>query len=338
MDGHTNSCSSLTVHDRNTILFVLSSVGLVSTIVCFFALFLGVWFRLYKHFVHRLAAYQVLSSLFFDLVCCSQVTFVGYDNNSSTDYVHLCAAVGFFLEYSIWIKLLFMLWLVLHLFCFTVFYKSSEKYEKVCVAGLILFPLLFVWIPFVHDLYGLAGSWCWIQNWKDDCPEEKSELGVIEEYLLLHGPFFVLLSIAMGLIVVMVFVIVKRSTHYLSGSEVEPLISKDRRSQALKELLSLVAYPIFFFLFLIPALSNRIYGAVKDGFNFDSFLVTAITLPAIGFCSGMTLIVHVAILIKYKASRPTTVASCSRGNETIFTPTNVNRVPGCHQNNHSLLI
>ena len=321
MESHTNSCSAVSVHDRNMILFALSSVALVSTIACFFALFLGVFFQLYKHFVHRLAAYQVLSSLFFDLVCCSQVTFIGYEDNSSTDYVHLCAAVGFALEYSMWIKLLFMLWLVLHLFCFTVFYKSSEKYEKFCFVSLILFPLLFVWIPFIHGLYGMAGSWCWIQNWKDDCPSKKSELGVIEEYLLLHGPFLVLLTIAMGLIVVMVFVIAKRLTPYLSGSEAEPLINRDRRSQALKELLSLVAYPIFFFVLLVPASSNRIYGAIKDEFSFDSFLITAVTLPAIGFCSGMTLIVHVAILMRHKALKPTSVASCNDGSEAILSPT-----------------
>ena len=323
MDSHANSCSAETVHDRNMIVFVLSSVRLVATVACFFALFLGVWFRLYKHFVNRLAAYQVLSSLFFDLVCCSQVMFVGYDDNSSTDYVHLCAVVGFSLEYSMWIKLLFMFWLDFHLFCFTIFYKSSERYEKFCVVCLILFPLLyFVCIPFVHDLYGMAGSWCWTQNWKDDCPLKKSELCVIEEYLFLHGPFLVFLAIAMGLIVATVFAIATRLIPYLLGSEAEPLIDRDRRSQAFKEHLSLVAYVIFFFfVLLVPASSNQIYGGIKDDLSFESLLITAVTLPAIGFCAGMTLIAHVPNLMRQKALKPTSVASCSDGNEPILTPT-----------------
>ena len=327
MDNLTNSCSTVSLEERNEILFVFGSVGLISTISCLFALLLAVWNQLYRRFVHRLAAYQVLSSLFFSLVCCSQVSFVGYDADSSAGYRNLCAAVGFLLEYSVWIKMSFMLWLVVHLFSFTVFYKSSEKYERRCVASLVLLPLVFVWIPFVHGMYGLAGAWCWIQNWNEDCASDKLLLGVIEQYVLLHAPLFLTLFIAIGLIIVMIIVLVKRLAYSYPASELLPLLRVDQRSRALKELVSLVAYPIFFFLLLIPVFSNRLYGDISNNVNFASFLSGGIAIPAIGFFSGMTLIVHVAILNRRKLSKDV-VASCSiNGDQHVSHVDIVNALP-----------
>ena len=311
LSNMTNSCSTISLEERKKVLITFGSVGLVSTIACSFALLLTVFFKLYRRFVHRLAAYQVLSSLFFSLVCCSQVFFVNDDVDSSSDYRNSCAAVGFLLEYSVWVKMLFMLWLIVHLFTFTVFYKSSEKYERRCVAILVLFPLLFVWIPFLHGMYGLAGAWCWIQNWNDDCASNKLLLGMIEQYALLYGPFFLTLFVAIGLILAMMVVLVKRLACSVSASELQPILGAGQRNRALKELVSLVAYPIFFFLLLIPVFVNRLYSAITSNISFTSFLLSGIAIPAIGLFSGMTLIVHVVILMKHKLSERIVLTDCS---------------------------
>ena len=100
-----------------------------------------------------------------------------------------------------------MFCLTFHLFSFAVFHADQIRFEVPYVTVSIGGPLLFCWVPFIHSVYGQAGAWCWIQNWKGDCADNKLPDGEIEEYSLLYGPAFVGLSLS----AVTVFVIVRCS-------------------------------------------------------------------------------------------------------------------------------
>ena len=52
-----------------------------------------------------------------------------------------CAVIGFFSVFSSWVKLMFTSWVVLHLLCFSVFYKNLQHLEKLFVFISIGFPL-----------------------------------------------------------------------------------------------------------------------------------------------------------------------------------------------------
>ena len=101
----------------------------------------------------------------------------------------------------------------------------------------------------------------------------------------------------------MMIVLAKRLACSIPASELQPLLGVNQRSQALKELGSLVAYPIFFFLLLIPVFINRLYSSITSNIDFASFLASGIAIPAIGLFSGMTLIFHVVVLKKPKLSK-----------------------------------
>ena len=76
----------------------------------------------------------------------------------------------------------------------------------------IVISLLFVWIPFLHDAYGLAGAWCWIRQKDDNC--DSLLAGKIEQYVLGYGPVSFLCIVAM---VIVAAVLVITRAQYAPG-------------------------------------------------------------------------------------------------------------------------
>ena len=196
------SCITLNTREQKELLLVMGIGGAVSTIVCLAALLLVVGLKLYKHFSHRLASYQVISSLFYSVVCSVQMVMINYHRDPEV-YRPFCEALGCILEYAVWVKMLAMLWLTLHLFTYIVCYKSLHRAEIVCALIVTLFPLLFVWVPFLNGAYGIAGAWCWIKNWNGDCMSSRFSVGEIEQYGLMYIPAFISLVGAVLLLVIM---------------------------------------------------------------------------------------------------------------------------------------
>ena len=184
-DSRNNSCVSteLSTTERNILLYILGGGGAFSTLICVIALFITCYYRLYKRFVHRLVTYQLLSAIIFSLVCSAELSVLNYDYDSSKMIIKIvCGAVGFLLSVTIGIKFIITFWLTFYLFMFAVFSKDLRCLEPLYVITSIGIPILFDWIPFVNGLYGVAGAWCWIKNWKGDCPEHEIMLGTIEQY------------------------------------------------------------------------------------------------------------------------------------------------------------
>uniref|UniRef100_A0A1X7SLC4 G-protein coupled receptors family 2 profile 2 domain-containing protein n=1 Tax=Amphimedon queenslandica TaxID=400682 RepID=A0A1X7SLC4_AMPQE len=162
-------------------------------------------------------------------------------------------------------------------------------------------PLLFTWIPFVSInssgiIYGLAGAWCWIQNWQNDDASDNLPQGEYEQYFLLYGPALICLLLSGVAVVVIIITIIRRAYNCCgyrdSCSNWEQIESKNH----LKLMLPLVSYPILSLLFYIPAFINRVIGSTSEQPNFTSFMWSAISLPLVGLLAGVSLIIHIIIL------------------------------------------
>ena len=298
------SCSHpVSTNETDTILRCMGFIGLSSVIVCFTSVVLVFAFKLYIYFVHRLALYQVLAALCYGLVLTLELLFLIFRKDDEKNR-WLCETVGFFFLYFSWVKLLFTAWLVMNLFCQAVLYKDPQKdhkcYEVLCVITLILFPLLFTWIPLVNEEYGPAGAWCWIQSWKDNCVDHLSIPGITEQFVLWYGPaMFATVVECIAIIVIVLSLLFCYQPTDASTSLLESLKSSaPKRCKALNELLPLLAYPILFCLFLIPPLINRIIGAAYTGQqpNITAILVSGIFIPLQPFFAGLTLLIHVLVL------------------------------------------
>ena len=177
-----NSCSGYST----SVAIILGVSNGSSVFVCLFAAILVGIFKLYQQTVYRLALYQVLAALMLGTVLVVEVIFVNYQNAPET-YHRACVAVAFLLLYSMWVKVVSTVWVTVHVFCYAVRYKNLKKLEGIYVATSLLIPVLIAIVPLTTHTYGLAGSWCWIQNWKNNCPTETLTLGIIEQlYGLAH--------------------------------------------------------------------------------------------------------------------------------------------------------
>ena len=302
-NGSSSNGATLSHEEKYKILITMGIGGVIAIIVCCTALGMVLLLKLYRYPVHRLAMYQVIAALLYAIICVLELSFINYDGeNDSNSFKTFCSVVGFFLEYAVCMKLMFTLCLTFHLFCFSVFHVNINRLEIVHVLVSVITPLFFVWVPFIHNIYGLAGAWCWIQNWKKDAADNKLPEGEIEQYSLLYGPAISTLSLAVIAVIVIVIVQLRRAygcCNYRRNTvndDLTPLLKKESHKKVLKEVLPLLAYPVVSFMLYIPAFVNRVVGSVMDHVSFVSFIWSGMSLTLLSTFAGVTLIVHVLIL------------------------------------------
>ena len=298
-DSGNDSCDSqLSLTQRNILLCIFGGVGSLSTVICTVTLIFTCYYKLYKRFAHRLVIYQLLSTLFFSFVCASELIFFNY--TSSTTLKVLCDTVGFFLTIAVNSKFFVTFWLTFHLFAFVVFSKDLRRLELLYIFSSFGIPLLFGWIPFVNNLYGIAGAWCWIKNWKGDCAKDKILLGTIEQYLLLYALALLLLFLELLMVIITISVLMYRSYCRSSKAQEEndPLLQRqvEKQKKAFKEILPLILYPIIFIILFLPSVIHRIYGAIVPETEFFLFVLHASTGPSWGLFVGIAVAIHICLL------------------------------------------
>ena len=299
---NSTNCNNFSNGDKNRILIAKGGTGLLTFSMCLIAVSIVLRMRLYKHFSYRLAMYQILSSLCLSVFEAS-VCLLNY--NGDIYYQIACTTTAFLLEYFLWIKLLFTLCLIFHLFSLAVCRKNFQKLEIGYVLFSILFPLLYTWIPFIHNSFGVAGAWCWIRDWKDDCANEKYLEGIIEQFVLWYGALFVSLTLSVVAVFIMLIVLAQRAYAH-KNSENEYLIENQERNRnlkAIKELLPLLAYPVLFYILALFPLINRIYSAISPNANVKLAMAHSITESSWGFFSSWALIIHILVMRQLKKKR-----------------------------------
>ena len=309
----SNHCNgSFTKSQMNHLLIAVTSTSAVSTLLCIVTIALVLSRKLYKYFVYRLAIYQVVAALLFSMTECLVVLNMNY--RSSLFYSITCKTTAFLIQYTMWVKLLFTLCLVFHLFCLAVCLKNFVKLEVIYILLSVLFPLLHVWIPFIHNSYGIANAWCWIRNWNENCPNSKYKEGIIEQFVLWYGPLFVSLTVCLFMVFATLFVLTCRVCRY-HEAEAEPLMisqEQNRNKTALKQLLPLLAYPIVFYMLVFFPTVDRMYGAISSHSSYNLAMVHSVTNGLLGFFSGLALLVHVIFLQKPRYQRHRHLSSINR--------------------------
>ena len=259
-----NYCNaSISEDEKNRILTVMGYSGALSILVCLVSIAILIWFKLYKFFPHRLALYQVLAAIFVSAVSSLNSLTIFFDKDSEI-YGPLCQILGFLLQYSFTFKLCFTAWLVFHLFAFTVCYKDFKRLELVYVSTAIVCPLILACIPFINSVYGVAGIWCWIRNWKNNCATENLKEGVIEQFVLLYVPLYTTITLETVATIIIVIVLIWRAY---------------RRNQ-----------------FECTELINRLAGATSSIPHYDLFMVHGVVTSTYSFFVGLTLIIHICVL------------------------------------------
>ena len=243
-------------------------------------------------------------------------------------YIVGCKAIAALLEFSTWTTLLYMSVLVFHLACLIILIeirptillgvtyreliislsepadRSSTKARRQALyleISYVLVPifisLLLVWIPFLHDAYGLAGAWCWIRQKDDNC---KSILaGEIEQYVLGYGPVSFLCIVAMIVVAAMLVIICKRLYFQDAPDPVYKAI--------LRENAPLMIYPVLFHSHFVKllGLAHRLYQIItSDGSNTILWIVHAVIAPLNSLSFAIVYSLFIIIEKFYKAEQP----------------------------------
>ena len=251
--------------------------------------------------------YQVLASA---LVGLDDVLVITLSSYVSADYHTLnnvmCQVTAVLLSYFMWMKLLFTTMLVFHFFSLTVCLKDWKRFELPYILVSLLFPLLFVWVPFVNGNYGPAGAWCWIQDRNIDC--SYNHVGAAEQYSLWYGPCYLLLILAIIAVITVIVTLCWRGWCRGKRKDYLPIQPNNKYKKALIEIAPLMAYPIIFFSFNLIATAHRIFNAISHHPNYALELTHSLVNATWGLLSASALFVHILVTqcLKKKAKLEST--------------------------------
>ena len=267
-----------------------------SVLVCLLAAIMVFALKLHSKIVYRLALYQVLSALAFSTVETLEIIFVNYEK-SPIVYGRLCNTVGWFVVYTQWVKLLFTAWLTVHLFCFVVLYKNLKKLETLYVVTSLLLPAVIATVPVITKSYHINPLGCYIFD-----ANGTDAVAKIESFALWNISALIILLVAS---IAMVIMVIKLAYKVCLRLKIEAITDGDQNWKALKQLLPLAAFPILFFLFVIPGLVYGVYAAEGSTTNKSSVILAAIFITMWSMSSGMTLLVHISVARLYCIGRNT---------------------------------
>ena len=297
-----SSCSPISEVENHTLLIIYGSVGAVSMLTCLIGLLMSCILKLYKKYVYRLAMYQVTAAMFFGLTRSMQLSLLIFDNynNRGNGYNILCKAMAYIIISISWAKLIFTVWITVHLIVYAIWFKNMRKLEiPLVVLGLLVGPLVASVPLFTHS-YGRAGPWCWIISRRNSCSSDLE--GQIQQFAIWYGPGLFVLTITSLLATATIFVMGyriccnKRLRQQNVGERTELLQKARVQRQVLIMLLPLLAYPLIYCtLFVVPA-ANRFYEFISGTPNFGLFVASAIFIPGSSFAAGAAFIFHIVVV------------------------------------------
>ena len=111
-------------------------VSSISVLLCLATVAVVCKQRLHKTLVYRLAMYQVLSAMEFSIIWIIVFIILFYSLSAVELAVLYAVLMG-----SSFIKLMFTVWISIHLFALAVFHKNLQRLERLYVVSSLLIPL-----------------------------------------------------------------------------------------------------------------------------------------------------------------------------------------------------
>ena len=258
--NHSTECQYMTVGEAKNLIIINYVLATLATAACLFNIVLILVLRAYRRYMHRLTLYLAICSVLFAVSYILQV--VPVDTERSDDklvtlkdgWKETCVAIGFIVLYVGISNAIAVFWISFYVFMFAVFnvQLQKRKYEIAGIVVTVFLPSLFSFVPFIHNMYGLTGTWCWV---KDSCNNSTTgpELGVVFQVGLFLGPGAILCILSLLSIAAVVVLLGKRALKHNSYLQQQHWI-------ALKEVLPLLIYPTLFCFATVVDIARSIYS------------------------------------------------------------------------------
>ena len=257
-------CTALVVCKRASSM--LSITG------CLFDMFVIWLFRKYTEFAQRMILYLCFGSL---LLSISYIMGDFY-----TEVTTVCVVQSVFMQYSICHILIWVCFIILNLLLNIIWSTSIMQYEAILfVCGWII-PGGLAALPFIDNIYGPAGAWCWMINkwtWRFG-------LWYFWEFLS-----FICIFVC---IFVMIFKLRHRSEEKLEFMDAATIMRKHVIDQ---DIRTLRIYPIVYLLPSIFPMVHRVQNAISyekgdERYIFTFVLLHAVFAPLKGFAVSVAFL------------------------------------------------
>ena len=254
---NTFNCSTL--DDLRGFAITYFPISLVSVLLCLAGVAVVCKQKLHNTLVYRLAMYQVLSAMEFSILwIIASITYVFADVTYEV-FMASIIVLDSLLMGSSFIKLMFTVWISIHLFALAVFHRNLQRLERLYVVSSLLIPLAVTIVLLGINLTGCHGYRTYL--WQE----------------IIFIIIFAVLVIVSLLMVVMGTILCHRACRRRKAvlSEYEK-----QHKKVLREMLPLLLYPIFFLLFTMPISGFAVYDIVTPEYN-DTYMYnnTTITTP-----------------------------------------------------------
>ena len=287
---------------------VLDSFGILMSL--FVILLIG-FTKKYKQFVYRLVVYLMMGNIL--LALCQmlelipiKVTKEHISIRNGTGWPEVCAVLGYLDVVICWMGNFVIIWTMLYmlslswkLHCLQTsdhskpqgqLHRTSHVREIVGVLLLTLSPFLFSWIPFVVDMYGLSGIWCWIRIAKNDgCDVDKyHHLSLALMMIMFYGPLVII--IVFGVVcMIIIILLLRRSSKHLHGG------IREQYQNGMKEIGIVLVYPIIYCLFCFFMLVHRIYSSAHMNDlspSYPLWIIHAVADPSLILIPALAFLLH----------------------------------------------
>ena len=125
-------------------------ISFISVLLCLATVAVVCKQRLHKTLVYRLAMYQILSAIEFSIIWMIALSTIF---SANVDVVLDALLMG-----SSFIKLMFTVWISIHLFALAVFHKNLQRLERLYVGSSLLIPLAVTIMLLIINLIGCHGN------------------------------------------------------------------------------------------------------------------------------------------------------------------------------------
>lgn len=266
-------CTDLNVTQLKTINTARSLAGAVCTIMVLSILIYTIVRKAFVTVLQRLFIYLVLATVLQEaLIAVSfehQFQYPGQDE--------LCTGYGFIIQWSGVVMFNFALGIMLYLLYLvyaqlrrvpcahiTKSNKVKKTLECIYVVFILTFPLTYLWIPFLHENYGLSGASCWMRALNDNC----TNVGLADQLIFAYGAYE-------GVGAAAILVSISISIVYCKVSNIYP-----DAKRLIRRTLSLTAFLLAYVVVISIPLAIRLQAGITGSRqHFILWITWAIAIP-----------------------------------------------------------
>ena len=205
------NCSNFTLQQFQHINLCRSIASAVCLVVITLILLLLIFYKAHTSTLQRLFLYLTIVTVIQEACITMNVEHQFQYNGQET----FCEWIGIVSQWTGTMVYLVTLGIIIYLV-----YKVCEQFKKdsfprllrskyfrvvmecFFVIIVLMIPLTFLWVPYIHHDFGLAGAWCWMRTINDNCTSVGFEDQLIYAYSIYQGVgvFGVIVTIVLSVV------------------------------------------------------------------------------------------------------------------------------------------